>query len=106
MKFKFSRISKEIEFLEQFNEKIMLKTCERDLVIYTTTTGDKIRVPNFQAPEAFIFLYDQEKILTLKDGKVQMWKSDGTMISDFGGDALCTKSSSVSYDNLLVPQGK
>lgn len=33
-----------------------------------------------------------------------MWKSDGTMISDFGGDALCTKSASVSYDNLLVPQ--
>ena len=40
----------------------------------------------------------------MKDGKVQMWKSDGTMISDFGGDALCTKNSSVSYDNLLVPQ--
>lgn len=58
MKFKFSRISKEIEFLEQFNEKIMLKTCERDLVIYNTNTGEKIRVPNFQAPEAFIFLYD------------------------------------------------
>ena len=47
MKIKFSRISKEIEFLEQFNEKIMLKTCERDLVIYNTTTGEKVRVPNF-----------------------------------------------------------
>jgi len=26
MKFKFSKISKEIEFLEQFNDKIMIKT--------------------------------------------------------------------------------
>ena len=68
MKFKFSRISKEIEFLEQFNEKIMIKTCEKDLVIFNTKTNEKIKVNNFNAPEAFIFLYDQEKILTLKDG--------------------------------------
>ena len=47
MKFKFSRISKEIEFLEQFNEKIMIKTCEKDLVIYNTKTNEKIKVNNF-----------------------------------------------------------
>ena len=58
MRFKFSRISKEIEFLEQFNEKIMLKTCDKELVIYNTKTCGKIKVPGFQAPEAFIFLYD------------------------------------------------
>ena len=33
-----------------------------------------------------------------------MWKSDGTLISDFGSDSLCTKSASISYENLLVPQ--
>ena len=38
MKFKFAHISKEIEFLEQFNEKIMIKTCEKDLLIYNTKT--------------------------------------------------------------------
>ena len=70
MKFKFSKISKEIEFLEQFNDKIMIKTCEKDLVIYNISTDDKIKVKGFEAPEAFIFLYDQEKILTLKDGRV------------------------------------
>ncbi len=68
MNFKFSKISKEIEFLEQFNEKIMLKTCEKELVIFNTKTNEKIKVKNFNAPEAFIFLYDQDKILTLKDG--------------------------------------
>jgi len=36
MKFKFAKISKEIEFLEQFNEKIMIKTCDKDLIIYNT----------------------------------------------------------------------
>ena len=58
MKFKFSRISKEIEFLEQFNEKIMIKTSEKDLIIFNTRTNKKIKVRNFLAPEAFIFLYD------------------------------------------------
>ena len=70
MNFKFSNISKEIEFLEQFNEKIMLKTCEKDLIIFNTRTDVTINVKNFNAPEAFIFLYDQDKILTLKDGLV------------------------------------
>ena len=38
MNFKFAHISKEIEFLEQFNEKIMIKTCDKDLLIYNTKT--------------------------------------------------------------------
>ena len=46
----------------------MLKTCEKELVIFNTKTNEKIKVKNFNAPEAFIFLYDQDKILTLKDG--------------------------------------
>ena len=58
LKFRFSKISKEIEFLEQFNDKIMIKTCDKDLVIYNTTTDSKVRVKGFLAPEAFIFLYE------------------------------------------------
>lgn len=46
----------------------MIKTSEKDLLIYNTKTNKKVRVKGFNAPEAFIFLYDQEKILTLKDG--------------------------------------
>jgi hypothetical protein len=48
----------------------MLKTCEKDLIIFNTRTDVTINVKNFNAPEAFIFLYDQDKILTLKDGLV------------------------------------
>ena len=58
LKFKFAKISKEIEFLEQFNEKIMIKTCDTELIIYNTKNDKKIKVRGFQAPEAFIFLYD------------------------------------------------
>jgi hypothetical protein len=34
LKFEFDRISSEIEFLEQFNEKIMIKQKEKRLKIY------------------------------------------------------------------------
>jgi hypothetical protein len=36
----------------------MIKTCDKDLIIYNTRTNKKIKVKGFQAPEAFIFLYD------------------------------------------------
>jgi len=81
----------------------MIKTCDKDLVIYNTSTDGKIKVKGFEAPEAFIFLYDQEKILTLKDGRVQMWTSSGQLISDFGNNILCTKSSNKIEDtNMLL----
>jgi hypothetical protein len=58
MKFQFQKVSRDIEFLEQFNEKIMIKTLDKDLVIYNTRTNLKTRAKGFKAPEAFIFLYD------------------------------------------------
>jgi hypothetical protein len=92
LRFKFQRVHREIEFLEQFNEKIMLKTAGQDLLIFDARTSTKLSVPGFNAPEAFIFLYEHEKILTLKDGKVQLWTSRGEMVCDFGGRVLCTRA--------------
>ena len=74
-------INSEIEFLEQFNEKIMIKQKDRRLKIYNTWTRELTDVPEFDAPEAFIFLYDKEKFLTLKDGKIEIWTSEGELIT-------------------------
>jgi hypothetical protein len=38
-------------------------------------------VENFEAPEAFIFLYEKEKFLTLKDGKIEIWTSEGELLT-------------------------
>jgi hypothetical protein len=81
MKFQFDKINSEIEFLEQFNEKIMIKQKDRRLKIYNTWTRELTDVPEFDAPEAFIFLYDKEKFLTLKDGKIEIWTSEGELIT-------------------------
>ena len=64
----FDQTGREIEFLEQFNERIMIKTKNAELMIYDTWSNQKITVAGFEAPEAFIFLYEKEKFLTLKEG--------------------------------------
>lgn len=81
LKFEFEKISAEIEFLEQFNEKIMIKQKDRHLKIYNTWTQELKEVTHFDAPEAFIFLYDKEKFLTLKEGRIEIWTSEGERIT-------------------------
>lgn len=82
LKFEFSKVVNEIEFLEQFNEKIMIKAKDKKLKIYNSLTKALNDVEGFEAPEAFIFLYEKEKFLTLKDGKIEMWTSDGEKITE------------------------
>ena len=45
--------------------------------IFNSWTQSITNVDDFDAPEAFIFLYDKEKFLTLKDGKIEIWTSEG-----------------------------
>ncbi len=65
----------------------------------------KSDVPGFEAPEAFIFLYEKEKFLTLKEGKIEIWTSDGVLVTNFGGMELCSKvdlTSDKSEQNYIV----
>mmetsp|Transcript_10700 Transcript_10700/g.10817 ORF Transcript_10700/g.10817 Transcript_10700/m.10817 type:complete len:124 (+) Transcript_10700:763-1134(+) len=91
LKFEFTKVENEIEFLEQFNEKIMIKAKDKKLKIYNTLTNKIQMIEGFEAPEAFIFLYEKEKFLTLKDGKIEIWTSDGQLITNFGDQILSTK---------------
>jgi hypothetical protein len=59
-------------------------------------------VEHFETPEAFIFLYEKELFLTLLDGKLFLWNSNGERISEYfinfntssyGGEELCSKVS-------------
>lgn len=79
--FEFDRVTLEIEFLEQFNEKIMIKQKDKSLRIYNCWDKSLKNVDGFEAPEAFIFLYEKEKFLTLKDGKIEIWSSEGELIT-------------------------
>jgi hypothetical protein len=83
----------------------MIKTKDSDLKIYDAWSNKKSIVHGFEAPEAFIFLYEKEKFLTLKEGIIEIWTSVGEKVTDFGGQELCSKvelSSDSSEANYIV----
>ncbi len=83
----------------------MIKTKGQDLNIYDAWSNSKSIVEGFTAPEAFIFLYEKEKFLTLKEGIIEIWTSEGQRVTDFGGQELCSKvelSADSSEANYIV----
>mmetsp|Transcript_19382 Transcript_19382/g.29735 ORF Transcript_19382/g.29735 Transcript_19382/m.29735 type:complete len:135 (+) Transcript_19382:867-1271(+) len=74
----------DFEFLEQFNEKLLVKYRNQPLKIKDTLTQNTVKVPDFETPEAFIFVYERETFLSLKEGKIKQYSIDGTLLSDFG----------------------
>ena len=63
----------------------MIKTRGNPLKIFNSWDKTTTEVVSFSAPEAFIFLYEKEKFLTLKEGKIEIWTSNGKLLTDFGG---------------------
>jgi WD40 repeat protein len=84
---KFSHILKvkKIDFIEQFNEKLLIKQEHEDLQIIDVRSGDVIRVPEqrFQTPSAFIFLYENQLFLTFRENTVTVWNLSGDKITSF-----------------------
>lgn len=56
----------DIEFLEQFNEKLLIKNKNRSLKIMNTVSNQSVYVEQFGTPEAFIFVYEKEMFICLK----------------------------------------
>ncbi len=61
---------KELEFVEQFNELILIKMKQKPLKIYDIVTGGQKFVHDFESPDAFIFIYEKEMFVSLKNGKI------------------------------------
>jgi hypothetical protein len=60
----------------------MIKQKDKPLKIFNACNQTLNKVENFDAPEAFIFLYDKEKFLTLKEGRIEIWTADGERITE------------------------
>lgn len=88
----------EYEFLEQYNEKILIKYRDKPLKIHDVLTNKSSTVKNFETPEAFIFVYEKELFLSLKDGKIRLYSINGDIISDFGDQCV--------YSQESEPQGQ
>eukprot|EP00030_Apusomonadida_sp_AF-17_P000937 a1775_66.p2 GENE.a1775_66~~a1775_66.p2 ORF type:complete len:451 (+),score=217.77 a1775_66:31-1353(+) len=82
--------SKRVEFIEQFNEKLLIKQEAENLQIVDVETSRHIEVPQtqFATPSAFIFLYDSQKFLTFRGQAVDVWDFKGERVSSFSDSQL------------------
>ena len=82
----FSRMlhrNKKLDFIEQFNEKILIKQETENLIIVDIHTSEIVEVPQTMciAPSAFIFLYENRCFLTLSNRNVDVWNFRGARIA-------------------------
>ncbi|XP_074557970.1 uncharacterized protein LOC141813869 isoform X2 [Curcuma longa] len=77
--------NKKVDFIEQFNEKLLVKQENENLQILDVRNTDLIEVSKneFMTPSAFIFLYENHLFLTFRDRTVSVWNFRGELVTSF-----------------------
>nr|GEW74080.1 transducin/WD40 repeat-like superfamily protein [Tanacetum cinerariifolium] len=77
--------NKKVDFIEQFNEKLLVKQENENLQILDVRNSELIEVSKseFKTPSAFIFLYENQLFLTFKDRTVAVWNFKGQLVTSF-----------------------
>lgn len=101
MNFNFQKQETDFEFLEQYNEKLLVKYKDQNLQIIDILTHSQIEVADFETPEAFIFIYEKEVFLSLKDGHIILYSINGDMLSNFNSQSVYSIEASKVYQLCL-----
>lgn len=82
--------SKKIDFIEQFNEKLLVKQENEALQIIDIRSGTRTEVSSsqFMTPSAFIFLYENQLFLTFRQRSVAVWNFRGEKVTTFEDHTL------------------
>uniref|UniRef100_A0A453FT83 Uncharacterized protein n=1 Tax=Aegilops tauschii subsp. strangulata TaxID=200361 RepID=A0A453FT83_AEGTS len=77
--------NKKIDFIEQFNEKLLVKQDGENLQILDVTNSKITEVSSneFVTPSAFIFLYEMQLFLTFRNRSVSVWNFRGELVTSF-----------------------
>ena len=99
---------KGVDFIEQFNEKLLIKQQDENLRIVDVQDGTVVEVDKsvFPTPSAFIFLYENQLFLTFKHHLVQVWNFKGHLVSSFedhrlwySGPSTCSNTSNIAINS-------
>lgn len=99
---------KKIDFIEQFNEKLLVKQDRENLQIVDVATGGVVEVvrSQFLTPNAFIFLYDTQMFITFRNRVVSAWNFLGELVTNFEDHELwfsdCQGDSHNANNNIYV----
>ncbi|KAL5995754.1 hypothetical protein ACLOJK_025823 [Asimina triloba] len=77
--------NKKVDFIEQFNEKLLVKQENENLQILDVRNSELIEVSRteFMTPSAFIFLYENHLFLTFRNRTVAVWNFRGELVTSF-----------------------
>ncbi|XP_061339209.1 uncharacterized protein LOC133285906 [Gastrolobium bilobum] len=77
--------NKKVDFIEQFNEKLLVKQENENLQILDVRTFELTEVSRseFMTPSAFIFLYENQLFLTFRNRTVAVWNFRGELVTSF-----------------------
>jgi len=77
--------NKKVDFIEQFNEKLLVKQENENLQILDVRNAELTEVTRteFMTPSAFIFLYENQLFLTFRNRTVAVWNFRGELVTSF-----------------------
>ncbi|KAI4331663.1 hypothetical protein MLD38_029826 [Melastoma candidum] len=77
--------NKKVDFIEQFNEKLLVKQENENLQILDVRNTEVMEVnqTEFMTPSAFIFLYENQLFLTFRNRMVSVWNFRGEPVTSF-----------------------
>ncbi|THG09169.1 hypothetical protein TEA_004245 [Camellia sinensis var. sinensis] len=83
--------NKKVDFIEQFNEKLLIKQENENLQILDVRNSELTEVSRteFRTPSAFIFLYENQLFLTFRNRTVAVWNSRGELVTSYEDHLLC-----------------
>eukprot|EP00271_Cylindrocystis_brebissonii_P014241 TRINITY_DN35535_c0_g1_i1.p1 TRINITY_DN35535_c0_g1~~TRINITY_DN35535_c0_g1_i1.p1 ORF type:complete len:554 (+),score=62.85 TRINITY_DN35535_c0_g1_i1:195-1856(+) len=84
------RRTKKVDFIEQFNENLLVKQEHENLQILDMRTCSlrEVSRTEFMTPTAFIFLYENRLFLTFRNRTVSVWNFRGEMVTSFEDHVL------------------
>ncbi|KVI07069.1 WD40/YVTN repeat-like-containing domain-containing protein [Cynara cardunculus var. scolymus] len=105
--------NKKVDFIEQFNEKLLVKQENENLQILDVRNSELTEVSRteFMTPSAFIFLYENQLFLTFRNRTVAVWNFRGELVTSFEDHLLwhpdCNTNniyitSSINISNILT----
>ncbi|KAJ3675541.1 hypothetical protein LUZ60_004583 [Juncus effusus] len=77
--------NKKVDFIEQFNEKLLVKQENENLQILDVRSSvlTEVSRTDFLTPSAFIFLYENNLFLTFRNRTVAVWNFRGELVTSF-----------------------
>ncbi|PNT73110.1 hypothetical protein BRADI_2g53347v3 [Brachypodium distachyon] len=77
--------NKRVDFIEQFNEKLLVKQHGENFQILDVSNSKIIEVSRsaFVTPSAFIFLNEMQLVLTFRNREVLVWNCRGELVTSF-----------------------